>query len=288
MNLSIYKKTTTKSTKLILYCHTYSGNKTEGKFLFQYLPLDFDIALFDFAGCGNSPDAYITYGHKEKFDINNMLKHIDDNYEYSEYYIWGRSMGAVITSIFAQNFISKHAQKEKNKENLKSVNLDKNEIVENNHLSKIKGLVLDSPFTELFIMIQGIINFLDVLSNKVSVPYFASWIALSMIKGSLKEKTGFDVLSISPLEACKTITIPIVFILGDSDEMVGYQRFKEMFDLCPSDKKKFILEIDCEHPDPRSIECISQTFEFFGCSSKRVFEEESKIQGKVLYIFYKD
>jgi alpha-beta hydrolase superfamily lysophospholipase len=144
---------------LILYCHTYSGNKTEGKFLFQYLPLDFDLALFDFAGCGNSPDAYLTYGHKEKFDINNMLKHIEETYEYSEYYVWGRSMGAVVTSLFAQNFISKQNQEEKNKENSKSVDLKENEIVENNHLTKIKGLVLDSPFTKLFTMIQGNFNF---------------------------------------------------------------------------------------------------------------------------------
>jgi hypothetical protein len=55
-----------------------------------------------------------------------------------------------------------------------------------------------------------------------------------------------------------------MFILGDSDELVRFSLFKDMFDSCPADRKKFQLEPDCRHADPRSEKCIRNAFEFLG------------------------
>lgn len=85
-----------------------------------------------------------------------------------------------------------------------------------------------------------------------------------MIRSSLQKKTGFDVLSCNPSQQMLNIQIPCMFILGDSDELVRFSLFKDMFDSCPADRKKFQLEEDCRHADPRSEKCIRNVFEFLG------------------------
>jgi hypothetical protein len=55
-----------------------------------------------------------------------------------------------------------------------------------------------------------------------------------------------------------------MFILGDSDELVRYSLFKDMFDNCPSDRRKLLIEPDCKHADSRSEKTIRNIFEFMG------------------------
>lgn len=47
---------------LILYCHCNASNKLECKQYVDYLPINYAIAGFDFLGCGNSKDMYISLG----------------------------------------------------------------------------------------------------------------------------------------------------------------------------------------------------------------------------------
>lgn len=177
----------------MLYLHTYSGNKCEGKFLFQYLPKHFDIALFDFPGCGNSNAQYITYGMTEKYDINSILTKLDETCEYEEYQIWGRSMGAVAAILYANTFLNRKTihrinteladEKKLKKKYDKSKSIFKKkyssvngksymEIIEikldedgipfprgqkiNKDLAKkVKHFILDSPFTCISTMLEG-------------------------------------------------------------------------------------------------------------------------------------
>ena len=73
--------------------------------MFHHIPRGFDVALFEFIGCGNSEDGYLTYGLKEKYDLEKILREIDDQFNYKEYFIWGRSMGAAVTILFAEKFL---------------------------------------------------------------------------------------------------------------------------------------------------------------------------------------
>ena len=91
-----------------------------------------------------------------------------------------------------------------------------------------------------------------------------SYVALSILKSSIKSETGCDVLSCNPKSEIERNWVPTMFILGDSDELVKYSRFKKMFDLCPAEKKRFRLEPDCMHPDPRSESCYLNVFVFLG------------------------
>lgn len=105
--------------------HTYSGNQTEGKFLFHFIPEDLDLVLFDFPGCGNSKAKFVTYGFKEKHDFHNILTKIDQEFGYDEYYLWGRSFGAVVAILYAQSFLSpklfRHSKSPKRKNKLSKI-----------------------------------------------------------------------------------------------------------------------------------------------------------------------
>ena len=107
-----------------------------------------------------------------------------------------------------------------------------------------------------------------------------SYVVLSMLRKSLKDMTDYDVLSVNPGEAIKNVTLPCMFILGDSDELVKFSRFKEMFDNCSSEKKIFRIEEDCGHPDPRSDECITKILEFMGVTIDREPEEDEEEEEK--------
>lgn len=163
MNLSAYRNTERKNKKCILYLHTYSGNKCEGKFIFQYLPAHFDIALFDFPGCGNSKGKYVTYGLTEKYDVDSVLRKLEAEAGYKEFYLWGRSMGAAVAILYSNLFLyprknSKNSKKKKKKKNKsqKPENTEKiTEITQRGWKDKIKYLIIDSSFTNLFEMLQG-------------------------------------------------------------------------------------------------------------------------------------
>lgn len=159
----------------MLYLHTYSGNKVEGSALLEYLPADMDLALFDFIGSGNSDEGYTTYGLKEKFDVANMLRALEAEFAYEEYFLWGRSMGAVVVIHFADHFLSKSspgAPKFKYKRIYENrggkiykkiqrvaVKPDTPELSAQPQdqalFAKVRALVLDSPFTNLKVMLQG-------------------------------------------------------------------------------------------------------------------------------------
>jgi alpha/beta superfamily hydrolase len=167
-----------------VYLHTYSGNKCEGKFLFQYLPAHFDLALFDFPGCGNSKGEYITYGITEKYDVDSVLRKLEAEAEYKEFYLWGRSMGAAVVIQYADLFLrdkqtvndsgkkqkkGKKDKKKKQKNGFRKESKeipekiqrqlenaeDSNRVIQKSWKDKVKYLIIDSSFTNLFEMLQG-------------------------------------------------------------------------------------------------------------------------------------
>ena len=174
MNLTAYRNTERKNKKCLVYLHTYSGNKCEGKFLFQYIPSHFDLALFDFPGCGNSKGKYITYGLTEKYDVDSILRKLEAEVGYKEFYLWGRSMGAAGVIQYAELFLSsktknksKKKGKKRNSKNKRDSqklmieqeingNLQKsNRVLQRSWKDKVKYLIIDSSFTNLFQMLQG-------------------------------------------------------------------------------------------------------------------------------------
>jgi alpha/beta superfamily hydrolase len=92
----------------------------------EFLRQKFNVVHFDFSGSGLSEGEFTTLGMGEKYDIGALLNHIHRMYSVGEFYLWGRSMGAVSILLLLENLID----------------FDEYE----NLPYKICGLVLDSPF----------------------------------------------------------------------------------------------------------------------------------------------
>lgn len=64
------------------------------------------IAAFDFAGCGNSDDDYLTYGLNESDDVSLFVAAIGKYIKHRTLTVWGRSMGAVTAIMYADRYRS--------------------------------------------------------------------------------------------------------------------------------------------------------------------------------------
>ena len=108
----------------VMFLHTRGGCRAEGMFLkSNFLPKT-ALCVFDFAGSGKSEGEYLSLGPKEKRDARLVVATIKRDYKVGPIFLWGRSMGAVTSILYAKE-----------------------------HPTEITGLVLDAPFSELETMV---------------------------------------------------------------------------------------------------------------------------------------
>lgn len=87
----------------ILYCHSQSGCRIEGAFLQEFcIENGLGLCLFDFEGCGKSQGDYVTLGWHEQDDISQLVDLLIGNYNATQIILWGRSMGAVSSIMYAE------------------------------------------------------------------------------------------------------------------------------------------------------------------------------------------
>ena len=83
------------NSSLVVYLHGYQGNKKEGiPILDTFLPHR-AVLLLDLPGHGNSEMNYTTLGYDETFDLHNILNEVLCYFNFSSFYLLGRSIGAV-------------------------------------------------------------------------------------------------------------------------------------------------------------------------------------------------
>ena len=71
------KDRSTDCMPCVVYAHGATENKLEGLEQMELvLPLGINLCCFDFSGCGNSEGEYVTFGHKEKNDLKQIIAHI--------------------------------------------------------------------------------------------------------------------------------------------------------------------------------------------------------------------
>ena len=89
-------------------------------------------------------------------------------------------------------------------------------------VSQVRGLVLDSPFSDAKTMVK------DVLAES-GVPRLITSVCLLPMASTIKDKTGYDVLENSPLEVTSQIQIPALVMVADKDTITRPERVKEIF-----------------------------------------------------------
>lgn len=69
-----------------------------------------------------------------------------------------------------------------------------------------------------------------VMANNLSMGKILSGIVFYFLKRTILKNTGYDVIgNNNPIEKAKLITIPTCLMIGEKDDLVDQEDFKEMF-----------------------------------------------------------
>ena len=82
VSCSIYKRNDRELKNLIIYIHSFSGNRLEGTTLIDDFGKDFAILVYDQRGCGNNLSEFVTLGLRESEDLFQVMKYVKEHHSY--------------------------------------------------------------------------------------------------------------------------------------------------------------------------------------------------------------
>jgi len=224
-----------KSLDVVMYLHTRGGTRLEGVYLLNVLLPKMGLVVFDFAGSGYSEGEYITLGAKESRDVRLVIDRMKEKHSIGRIILWGRSMGAVASILFA---------------------------AEPSNKGIISGLILDSPFSSFRRMIH------DVVTIRKNVPLCIINAFLYFILKTIKKKTGVNLSKIEPIQKMAQIDLPGFFIVAHNDIISRPDKVKDLYLTLQNDTKEFHL-VQGEHNSQRDkIVILNALYFMLKCVSK--------------------
>ena len=210
----------------VIYLHGNSSSRCEVIPEIKYLlPRNITLFAFDFSGCGRSEGEYISLGWHEQEDVECVVNFLRKSNKVSTIGIWGRSMGATTALMYGSRDYS------------------------------IGGLVLDSPFSSLRVLID------ELARDRVSLPDFIVKQALKWIKEIIKEKADFNLDDIEPKEYAGKCFMPAYFCHSKGDTFVNIHHCKDLYNLYKGDKD--IVYVKGNHNTERPIHFKDAVVIFF-------------------------
>ena len=210
----------------IIYLHGNSSSRCEVIPEIKYLlPKNITVFAFDFSGCGKSEGDYISLGWHEQGDVECIVNFLRKSNKVSAIGLWGRSMGAVTALMYGSKDLS------------------------------IAGLVLDSPFSSLKILIN------ELAKERVGLPDFIIKHALKLIKEIIKEKADFNIDDIEPKDYAGKCFIPAYFCHSKGDTFVNIHHCKDLYNLYAGDKS--IVYLKGNHNSERPMHFKDSVVTFF-------------------------
>ena len=227
---------------IAVYMHTFSGNKMEGRFLMDHFLPNIGVLLFDSLGCGNAEGEFVTLGLREKDDLGEVLRELQKSVGFDKVLLYGRSMGAASIIHFLAKF---HAVgREHRPEGFRE------------EAYNVVGVVLDSPFTDVYRLIQEIMR-------RKGHSHFMTTLMLYPVAGSLRSNVGYDVLDGNkPIDQVEKIKVPAFFLIGSADDMINQAEFRRMFGLYGARIKHLEVMEDVTHPQERDPKFIQKAIDF--------------------------
>jgi len=171
----------------VIYLHGNCSSRLEALSTIPVLlPLNITIFCFDFAGSGLSDGEYVSLGYHEREDLGSVVEMLRESGTVSCIGIWGRSMGAVTALL--------HGDRD----------------------PSIAGMVLDSPFADLQVLAEELVEFYI----NVSIPKFLLSGALQMIRMSIQQRCEFDIKDLVPIRHVDSCYIPALFTAAYNDNFI--------------------------------------------------------------------
>jgi pimeloyl-ACP methyl ester carboxylesterase len=181
--------------------HGNSSSRVEALESVHYLlPQNITLLCFDFAGCGKSEGDYISLGWFERDDVAMIIEHLRENRRVSSIALHGRSMGAVTALL--------HADRD----------------------HSIAGIVLDSPFSDLSVLVN------ELAHKYTKLPSFLVSPALKLVASSVQSKAKFDIYKLSPMNHVKNSFIPALFAHATDDDFILPHHSEKLHEAYEGDK----------------------------------------------------
>ena len=179
---------------VVLYLHGNSSSRIEGLNNLEIL-LKHNINLFvmDFPGCGLSEGEYISLGYHEKDDVKILIDFIENIPGVSKIGLWGRSMGAATTLLYAYKD------------------------------PRISAICVDSPFENFKKLAE------ELVIKQIKLPMLIIDGALKIVQGTVKKKNGLDIYKLRPIDHVSNTYQPALFIHAINDELINVEHSINLF-----------------------------------------------------------
>lgn len=212
----------------VVYLHGNCSSRLEAvSTLPVLLPFNISVFCLDFAGSGLSDGEYLSLGYYEKDDLATAIDYLRESNTVTCIGLWGRSMGASTALL--------HADRD----------------------PSIAGLVLDSPFSDLKVLCEELVD----IYTKSRVPNWVVSVALSMVRHSISQHAIFDIYDLVPIDHVSKSFIPALFAAAYNDNFIRPYHAKELYDAYGGDKNFVMVEGD--HNSARSKFFMDSVAMFF-------------------------
>ena len=213
---------------VVLYLHGNSSSRIEGlQICGELLKRNINLFIVDFAGCGLSEGEYISLGYHESHDVGIIINFIEKIQGVGRIGIWGRSMGAATTMIYAHRDM------------------------------RVKAICLDSPFADFFRLAK------ELILKQITLPGFLITGMLKIIGNTIYGKNGLDIEKLKPINVANKTFQPAIFIHAKNDQLIDIKHSIDLIDKYGG-KEKRLKNLDIGgHNTKRSKEIINEIGEFF-------------------------
>ncbi|MBC1474598.1 alpha/beta hydrolase [Listeria grandensis] len=208
-----------KSNKTVILIHGFSSQPNfMGAWAKVYYDLGYNILTPEMRGHGTSPDKQRSLGWKDKDDIAQWAKLLNEKTGAdSEIILSGLSMGASIAMMSSTA----------------------TELPQN-----VKAIIEDCGYTSIAEQVKFLINDkLGFLNDETRA------LVYHKLNDLLLERQGFKMEEGSAIDQIKQSKIPLLVIHGDSDTAVPTSMAKAIYEASPAPQKDILLVPSASHPE---------------------------------------
>ncbi|KAL4429960.1 hypothetical protein ABPG74_000326 [Tetrahymena malaccensis] len=205
-----------QSNLLVIYLHGNSGCRLEANpIVANIAPLGYHVCSYDSSGCGLSEGKYVTLGINEKDDLHSIINKMKQQFGYTHFILWGRSMGAVTSLMYC-------------------LNIQDQCVVAGgqlNNLNGVIGLVIDSAFSNFANLTK------EIASKKINSILVS--IGIKHLRNKLKKAlNGMDLFEIDLSYDVKRLKLPAIFAYSENDTVILPRHTQILFDNYGGPKQK--------------------------------------------------
>lgn len=225
---------------VVLYLHGNSSSRLEGiGMLKELLKRDINLFVVDFPGCGLSEGEYISLGYHESDDVGNIIDFIEKIPGVGRIGLWGRSMGAATTMIYAHRD------------------------------ERIKAICMDSPFADFNRLAK------ELTLKQINLPGFLVNTVLNIIRKTILGKNGLDIDKLRPIDSAPKTFQPAIFIHAIYDELIKVDHTIDLFNNYGGQEKSLKCCDKGGHNSKRNSMIINEIGNFFEKYLKKGINEKN-------------